>query len=116
MTTGTTMGEISTLISTDLPGKSDEVRPTAANVPRVVASKVAAGATIKLFCSEVSHTPLPKNSSYQRSENDLIGYSRKVSAENDSGTITSSGDTRKIRIITQKMRKPQNQMRSIGEA
>ncbi|MNZ99798.1 hypothetical protein D3C78_1191370 [compost metagenome] len=50
------------LISSALPGKLLELRPTAASEPSTMASSVAAGATMKLFFSEFSHTSLPKNS------------------------------------------------------
>jgi hypothetical protein len=46
---GTTIGAISTLISRPLPGKFTRARPTAVSVPSVVASRVAAGATMKEF-------------------------------------------------------------------
>jgi hypothetical protein len=73
ITTGTTIGEISTLISSALPRNSARVKPIEARVPNTMASRVAAGAMIRLFFSARSHSAALKNSSYQRSEKPCSG-------------------------------------------
>ncbi len=73
ITTGTTIGEISTVISSALPRNSARVRPTAARVPRTTASKVAAGAMSRLFFSERIQSAEVNSASYQRNENPCSG-------------------------------------------
>lgn len=72
-TSGTIIGEISTAISNPLPRNCTRCRPAAASVPRTVASRVAAGATMKLLAAARPQSSDVNRASYQRSENDLIG-------------------------------------------
>ncbi|VVO43820.1 hypothetical protein PS710_06289 [Pseudomonas fluorescens] len=62
ITTGTTIGEITRAITNALPGKSPRVRPIAASVPKIIASTVAAGATMMLFFSARIHSADAKKS------------------------------------------------------
>ncbi|SVJ78306.1 Uncharacterised protein [Klebsiella pneumoniae] len=73
ITTGTTIGEIIRLITSALPRNSPRVRPIAARVPKTIASRVAAGATIMLLVNERIHSADWKKSAYQRRENPCSG-------------------------------------------
>ena len=115
-TTGTTIGEISTAVSSALPGNSARTRPIEARVPSTIASRVASGDTIRLFISAWRQAGEVANSSYQRSEKPDIGYIRKLSALKDSGTMTRMGRNRKARISPTSPRMPKYHARSTGEA
>jgi len=101
MTSGTTMGNMSMLMSNDLPRNFARVNPIAAIVPSVVANKVANGVMIKLLCKARCQIGEVKNSWYQRNENPDIGYIKKLSELNDSGIMDSMGSIRnsKIKIL-----------------
>ncbi len=73
ITTGTTIGEISMVISSALPRNSARVRPTAARVPSTTARKVAAGAMSMLFFSERIQSAELNSASYQRMEKPCKG-------------------------------------------
>ena len=73
ITTGTTMGEISMLMTAVRKGKFERLRPSAARVPRKVASTVVLQATKIEFCSAPCQRSVRKKSSYQRSDNPGIG-------------------------------------------
>ncbi|MNC73610.1 hypothetical protein D3C75_1248390 [compost metagenome] len=62
ITTGTTIGEITSAMTSDLPGKSARVSPIAASVPNTMASSVAAGATMTLFLRARIHSAEAKKS------------------------------------------------------
>ena len=66
ITIGTTMGMIIIPVMIPLNGKSDIVKPKAANVPRAVATNVVAKAMMKLFFMDRVHITELKNSKYQR--------------------------------------------------
>ena len=66
ITIGMMIGEIRIAIMAVLPRKSARLRPSAASVPRVVATRVAKMPTMMLFFRPSSHWSLVKNSSYQR--------------------------------------------------
>ena len=73
ITTGTTIGEITSAITSDLPGKSPRVRPIDARVPNTMASTVAAGATMMLFFNARIHSAEAKKSWYHCSEKPCSG-------------------------------------------
>ena len=87
-------------------------KPTAASVPSTVATTVAAGATMKLFCAARIHSSDSSRLWYQRSDTPGIGYDRKELSENDSGTITRMGSTRNSSTSALKLRSAKNQARS----
>src|SRR5262245_35622051 len=105
MTTGTTIGEMITAVSSALPGKFTRVRPIAARVPSTMARTVAEGETIMLFMSALRQASDVKNSSYHCREKPDMGYIRKESALKDRGTMTSTGSMRKTSTRPQKARK-----------
>src|SRR3546814_9751608 len=63
ITIGTTIGEISRAITVARPGKFGRLRPSAARVPRAVASTVVATATMTLFRSAACQRSEVKNRS-----------------------------------------------------
>jgi hypothetical protein len=69
ITTGTTIGEISTASTSPRSGKLARQRPIAAKVPSTVASDAAIEPRKRLFFSAWSQKGEVKKSSYQRSEN-----------------------------------------------
>ena len=66
MTTGTTIGEISSASSSACPGNRARHSPSAASVPSSVASTVADVPTSRLFQTDGSQNDDVKKSSYQR--------------------------------------------------
>src|SRR5690606_6574463 len=107
--------DISRLITRGVPPNSPRDRPMAARVPKTIASRVAAGATIMLFFSERIHSSEVKKVSYQRREKPCSGYTRKLPELNDSGTITSTGRIRNSSTSAHRLRWLQNQARSMGD-
>ena len=77
----------------------------AANVPKIIASTVAAGATMMLFFKARIHSAEAKKSWYQCNENPCNGYTKKLPELNDSGMITNTGRIRNNRIRPQRIRK-----------
>ena len=69
MTTGTTIGEISTARTSPRNGNRARHSPMAAAVPSIVASVAAIEPRNRLFLSAGSQNGEVKKSSYQRSEN-----------------------------------------------
>src|SRR3954469_25087652 len=113
---GTTIGAISRLISRPLNGNDVRARPTAASVPRLVATSVAAGAMRKLFFAARAHSAEPNRFWYHLVENAGIGYTRKELSLNDSGTITRMGRSRKPSVATQNARSAHHPALSSGVA
>ena len=74
MTTGTTIGDISSARSTPWPGKRARHKPNAASVPRSVASTVADVPTSRLFQTDGNQNDDVKKSSYQRRLTPGSGY------------------------------------------
>ncbi|MDT4871154.1 hypothetical protein FQZ97_1062710 [compost metagenome] len=72
-TIGTTIGEISTLMSRPLKAKLVRDSPTAASVPSTVASTVAAGATMKLLRAARAHSGDSNRWRYHCSDQPRIG-------------------------------------------
>ncbi len=87
-------------------GKRARQKPNAASVPSVVAISVAAVPTIRLFFSDGSQNVDEKKSSYQRRLTvQAAGKCRNEPDENDSGTMTTIGATRKTSTRPAKHRK-----------
>src|SRR5690349_8541785 len=83
------------LMSAPLNAKLARARPTAASVPSTVATKVAAGATMKLLRAARSHSADVNRFSYHFSDQPGIGYTRNDESLNDSGMMTRIGSSRK---------------------
>src|SRR5262245_45077235 len=88
------MGAISRLMRSPLPGKLVRARPTAVSVPSVVATSVAAGATMKLCFAARVQSGEVNRFSYHCSDQPGMGYARKLLLEKDSGMITRIGSSR----------------------
>ena len=108
MITGVTIGEISSAVTKRRIGIAGLASPSAASVPSVVASAVAATPISRLLASGPVHVPPAAISRYQRSDQ-ASGSSRSMPSVNVkygsalklSGTITRIGATRKTKISVQ---------------
>src|SRR5512133_3808292 len=100
MTTGTTIGEISSASKTPWPGKRARHSPSAASVPRSVASTVADVPTSRLFHTDGSQNDDVKKSAYQRKLKPGSGYWKNEPDENDSGTMMTIGAMRNTSTVS----------------
>src|SRR5262245_27417614 len=94
MTTGTTMGEMSTAITAARAGKFGRAKPSAATVPRVVANIVLKKAMMMLFLTAVVHRSFRKKSSYHRNDQWPRGNERNELSLKLIGTTIRIGDMR----------------------
>src|ERR1700712_1934290 len=106
------IGEMSSGMMTARNGKLERLRPSAASVPRHVASTVDAAPMPMLFANARCQSLLPSAFEYQCSEKPCIGYEKYAPELNDNGTMARIGAIRKNRINAECTRSHFDAMRS----
>ncbi|MGD9478759.1 hypothetical protein [Shinella sp. G-2] len=110
------IGEIINAMTALRAGKPGRLMPSAASVPKSVASAVLKRAATTLLKRLCVQREFSKKSAYQRQEYSWIGKVKKGSFETDSGKTTKSGPIRKIRTANAKVTTPKRQSRSLRVA
>ncbi|WLR94854.1 hypothetical protein [Shinella zoogloeoides] len=110
------MGEIINAMTALRAGNPGRLMPSAASVPRSVASAVLKTAATTLFKRLCVQRGFSKKSEYQRHEYSWIGKVKNGSFETDNGNTTKSGPIRKTRTAKAKVTTAKRQSRSLRVA